>query len=252
MARVLLVAMGAALFLTAAGQKDACGDCDRANCSEVGKCPTGVVKDLCGCCDVCAGKMGDRCQNATQDALLYLPCGSDLVCQQRHDVLDSKEASCECKEDGEVCGSNGVTYRTLCHLQEESAETPELFVKERGPCRGAPKIKSPPKDAVRPHGGIMVMDCEASGFPVPTITWELYRPDESVVRLPSDNSGIAVQVRGGPEKHMVTGWVQIMRVNENNIGTYTCVASNSEGEARAAATVKFLEDGEEETSKNDL
>jgi len=255
MARSVLVALGAAALLVAAvaGQTAVqCGDCDRADCPELGKCPTGVVKDFCGCCDVCAGRMGDRCQNSTEEAPVYLPCGTDLVCKKRHDVPDSVEASCECNEDGEVCGSNGVTYRTPCHLVEEMSEIPELFVKERGPCRGAPKIKSPPKDAVRPYGGIMVMDCEASGYPVPTITWELYQSDRNVITLPSDDSAIAVQVRGGPEKHMVTGWVQIMRVNKNNIGTYTCVASNSEGEARATAGVTLLADDEEEISKNDL
>jgi len=254
MARVLLLALGAALLVTVAGQKAECQDCDRANCAEVGKCPGNAVKDLCGCCDICAGRLGYRCQNATEETHVYLPCGSELMCQLRTDIAAkaSVEASCECKEDGEVCGSNGVTYRTPCHLLEEAEEMPELFVKARGPCRGAPKIKSPPKDAVRPHGGIMVMDCEASGYPVPTITWELYQPDENVIKLPSDDSAIAVQVRGGPEKHMVTGWVQIMRVNKNNVGTYICVASNSEGEARATASVTLLEDGEGETSKNDL
>jgi len=254
MTRVLLGAIGLATLLVAvvAGQNAVCGDCDRADCPELGKCPTGVVKDFCGCCDMCAGRMGDRCQNTTEETPLYLPCGIDLVCKRRYDIPDSAEASCECLEEGEVCGSNDVTYRTPCHLVEEVAKIPELFVKERGPCRGAPKIKSPPKDAVRPHGGIMVMDCEASGYPVPTITWELYQPDKSVIKLPSDDSSVAVQVRGGPEKHMVTGWVQIMRVNKNNIGTYTCVASNSEGEARATATVTFLADDEEEITKNDL
>lgn len=242
----------AACIAVAVGQHAECGDCDRADCPELGKCPTGVVKDFCGCCDVCAGKMGERCQNTTEETPLYLPCGNDLVCKQRYDIPGSVEASCECMEDGEVCGSNGVTYRTPCHLNEEAAETPELFVKERGSCRGVPTIKSPPKDAVRPHGGIMVMDCEASGYPVPTITWELYQPEKNSITLPSDDSAIAVQVRGGPEKHMVTGWVQIMRVNKNNVGTYTCVASNSEGEARATASVTLVQDGESENSKNDL
>jgi len=254
MARVLLVAIGAATLLVAVavGQEAECGDCDRADCPELGKCPMGVVKDFCGCCDVCAGRMGDRCQNTTEENPVYLPCGNDLVCKLRYDVPDSSESSCECNEEGEVCGSNGVTYKTPCHLLEEVVEIPELFVKERGPCRGVPKIKSPPKDAVRPEGGIMVMDCEASGYPVPTITWELYQPDKNVLILPSDDSAIAVQVRGGPEKHMVTGWVQIMRVNQNNVGTYSCVASNSEGEARATATATLLAEGEEDTSKNEI
>merc|ERR1712142_1255142 len=123
MTRVLLGAIGATLLLAiVAGQKTDCGDCDRADCPELGKCPTGVVKDFCGCCDVCAGRMGDRCQNTTEENPLYLPCGIDLVCKRRYDIPDSAEASCECLEEGEVCGSNDVTYRTPCHLVEEVAK----------------------------------------------------------------------------------------------------------------------------------
>ena len=54
-----------------------------------------------------------------------------------------------------------------------------------------------------------------------------------------DDSAVAVQVRGGPEKHMVTGWVQIMEVTKKTAGTYVCIASNSEGEDRKAATIKL-------------
>lgn len=54
---------------------------------------------------------------------------------------------------------------------------------------------------------------------------------------PGDDLYVAVQVRGGPEPFMVTSWVQIVDLRPTDIGIYTCVATNSEGEARASAKV---------------
>ena len=54
---------------------------------------------------------------------------------------------------------------------------------------------------------------------------------------------MAVQVRGGPEQHMVTGWVQIMRVTKDNIGTYVCRAENEVGDAMATAKITNFEKG---------
>ncbi|ROT76300.1 insulin-like binding protein [Penaeus vannamei] len=103
----------------------------------------------------------------------------------------------------------------------------------------APVIVSAPEDAERPEGSILVLDCEVKGYPVPDVTWELNLEDGSSFKLPGDMSSLAVQVRGGPEKFMATGWVQIMRIKKDTVGTYSCVATNSEGEARAAAKVQI-------------
>ena len=54
---------------------------------------------------------------------------------------------------------------------------------------------------------------------------------------PGDDLYMAVQVRGGPEPFMVTSWVQIVDLRPSDTGIYTCIASNSEGEARASAKV---------------
>jgi len=54
---------------------------------------------------------------------------------------------------------------------------------------------------------------------------------------PGDDLYVAVQVRGGPEPFMVTSWVQIVDLRPSDTGIYTCIASNSEGEARASAKV---------------
>nr|CAD7442309.1 unnamed protein product [Timema bartmani] len=52
-----------------------------------------------------------------------------------------------------------------------------------------------------------------------------------------DDLYMAVQVRGGPEPYMATSWVQIVSLRHKDTGTYTCVATNTEGVVRASAQV---------------
>nr|ALZ50690.1 insulin-like growth-factor binding protein [Sagmariasus verreauxi] len=230
-----------------------CGECDRSNCPEVKTCLGGKVQDACGCCEVCALGLGQRCDSQDSgDSTDYGSCGEYLVCRTRTDTGGTDEATCVCENPDPVCGSDGITYSTLCHLLQETTEKPDVFVAVRGPCKGVPVIKSKPEDKIRPLGSILVLDCEAAGYPVPEITWELNRPDGSTMKLPGDDSSFAVQVRGGPEDHMVTGWVQIMRITKKSLGIYTCVATNTEGETRVSATVALKEHGEKEDSMNKL
>ncbi|GLH13191.1 uncharacterized protein GBIM_17813 [Gryllus bimaculatus] len=76
-----------------------------------------------------------------------------------------------------------------------------------------------------------------TGYPTPNIIWEFKGEDGSFKVLPSDDLYVAVQMRGGPEPFMATSWVQIVDLRPSDSGTYTCVAGNSEGTARASATV---------------
>lgn len=254
MERAVLLGLTTALLLALVagqeGQQEQCGECDRSTCEEIGSCPGGIVMDVCGCCQVCARGLGQRCDLTGTN--MYGACGEYLECKARTDIGATTEATCLCEEEGSVCGSDGVTYESLCHLLQQTAETPELFVSVRGPCQGVPKIKSAPEDKVRPEGSILVLDCEAVGYPVPEISWELHRPDGSSLKLPSDDSSFAVQVRGGPEKHMVTGWVQIMRITRKSVGIYTCVATNEIGEVRSSASVSLDKSGENERFTNTL
>lgn len=201
---------------------------------------------------MCSRGLGQRCDLDSNVSGTYGTCGDYLVCRPRTDIGASQEATCACDSEGAVCGSDGVTYETLCHLLEKTAQNPQLSVVSRESCKTVPLIKSRPKDAIRPPGSIMVLDCEAAGFPVPDLTWELNRDDGSSFKLPSDDSGFAVQIRGGPEKHMVTGWVQIMRITKETVGTYTCVATNAQGEARASAKITLRGSGESENSMNEI
>nr|AYU97983.1 IGFBP-related protein 1 [Ligia oceanica] len=209
-----------------------CGKCERSECPMVSFCSSGVTLDSCSCCEICSQRLGQKCDliaGATGES--NGSCGEFLTC--------SEEGICECSEEGPVCGSDDVTYNSVCEFLEQTNKNNELTLVDREPCRKGPVIKSPPKDATRPAESILVLDCEATGFPVPTITWEFYKSDGSTVKLPSDDSLVAVQVRGGPEKHMVTGWVQIMKVLPENTGIYTCIASNSDGEVKASAKVSI-------------
>ncbi|XP_076055703.1 insulin-like growth factor-binding protein-related protein 1 [Oratosquilla oratoria] len=252
MARALVCAVVLAVVVCAALAEE-CGECDRSTCPDVSACSSGIRRDSCNCCDVCGLLLGERCENITEGVVAsYGPCGDDLVCLSREDTM-KEESVCVCEENGFVCGSDNKTYDTPCHLLRESAlHNPQLYVTERGPCKQAPVIKTPPSNAKRPLGGIMVLDCEAVGYPIPELYWLLHKDDGSTVKLPSDDSAIAVQVRGGPERFMVTGWVQIMRVDKTNTGSYACVATNSEGEAREVAKVTYFSRKEDEMSVNDL
>uniref|UniRef100_A0A8C3HN62 Insulin like growth factor binding protein 7 n=1 Tax=Chrysemys picta bellii TaxID=8478 RepID=A0A8C3HN62_CHRPI len=60
--------------------------------------------------------------------------------------------------------------------------------------------------------------------------------------LPGDRDNLAIQTRGGPEKHEVTGWVLISPLSKADAGEYECHASNSKGEATASARITVLND----------
>ena len=129
-----------------------------------------------------------------------------------------------------------------------------------GPCKESPVILSPPKDSYGPLGANLTLDCEAKGFPAPTITWQFLSTEGKTTSLPSkrtfytlsytavmsvsiniaatgDDQSVSIQMRGGPEPLMVTGWMQIMSLDPSYIGDYHCIASNSEGKAFSKASV---------------
>ena len=59
--------------------------------------------------------------------------------------------------------------------------------------------------------------------------------------LADDDLQVSVNMRGGPEKWQVTGWLQIMDVAEHHEGDYTCIAQNELGENRASARLKVTD-----------
>jgi len=63
--------------------------------------------------------------------------------------------------------------------------------------------------------------------------------------LAGDDLHISVNLRGGPSKWHITGWLQIVNLEKSHEGDYTCVAQNEFGLTRAAARINVAatEDG---------
>lgn len=216
-------------------KQERCEVCDVSNCESPTRCVAGVVSDSCDCCEVCANNEGELCDIGSSSQ--YGRCGDNLECEEK-----GGEAICVCREGQTVCGSDGVSYDTPCELNEESArrsygDLTELTMSYWGPCKEGPVILSPPTDTYGPLGANLTLDCEAKGYPAPTITWQYENVEGDTISLPSDDQMISIQMRGGPGPLMVTGWAQILSLDPNYSGVYHCIASNSEGKVHAKAAV---------------
>lgn len=227
--------------------KPGCGTCDPEACPRPVNCLAGMVYDYCGCCRVCGRIEGEKCDN---DSLplpyknTYGYCGDHLECRIRDDLQpnDPVEAICFCKKTEVLCGSDGKTYMSLCQLMEEAyRQRNGLKAVSRQPCKSEPWIVTGPDDATADRGSNTAFSCEGMGYPVPVIEWQLTRLDGQSVALPSDDQHIAVQARGGPEKFEVTGWLQVLDVQDDDIGKYHCIVRNDHGEAKAFASLTIKE-----------
>ncbi|XP_015244490.1 PREDICTED: serine protease HTRA3-like [Cyprinodon variegatus] len=98
-------------------RSDKCASrCDVSSCPSP-SCPGGYVPDRCGCCLVCSPREGDPCGRKND-----LPCGDGLECTARSVAAAEKRRGasrgvCRCKQDHEVCGSDGKTYSSVCKLK---------------------------------------------------------------------------------------------------------------------------------------
>ncbi|XP_067000929.2 insulin-like growth factor-binding protein-related protein 1 [Anabrus simplex] len=235
--------------ILALGLGNECPKCEVDSCpKEAAQCPYGLVTDMCGCCPkgVCGLGEGDKCYNKTlslpSEAKKYGLCGESLRCLMRPDLTskDEPEAMCVCQELQPACGSDNRTYDSVCQLNKEAAKrgfSDELYLKHWGPCLSVPWIISGPQNVAGPLHAGLALDCEVKGYPAPAVHWEFKGDDGSFKILPSDDLYLAVQVRGGPEPFMATSWVQIVDLRPSDTGVYTCVATNSQGVARASANV---------------
>ena len=50
----------------------------------------------------------------------------------------------------------------------------------------APVIISPPENSYGPLGANLTLDCEAKGYPAPTITWQFVSTEGKTISLPSE------------------------------------------------------------------
>ncbi|XP_025902267.1 insulin-like growth factor-binding protein 7 [Nothoprocta perdicaria] len=157
---------------------------------------------------------------------------------------------CVCKSRYPVCGSDGLTYGSGCQLRAASLRAqsrgePAISQRSKGACEQGPSIVTPPKDIWNVTGAQIYLSCEVIGIPTPVLTWnKIIRGQYGVQRmelLPGDRENLAIQTRGGPEKHEVTGWVLISPLSKEDAGEYECHASNAKGEATASAKIHVVE-----------
>ncbi|XP_070959752.1 insulin-like growth factor-binding protein 7 isoform X1 [Oncorhynchus clarkii lewisi] len=229
-----------------------CGTCEPSLCDPLPKegCKSGTIFDSCGCCSVCAYGAGEPCGGRGATAKR---CASGLECIKSEKDRKTKIGVCACKTNYEVCGSDGVTYKTGCDLKVASLkavseEKPEIKILNKGKCSTAPVIVTAPGEVYNVTGSQVYLSCEAIGIPTPVITWKKVPEGPTVTSgkqrmelLPGDRDNLAIQTRGGPEKHEVTGWVLISPLTKEEAGSYECHAVNAKGEASAVGTIHVVE-----------
>ncbi|XP_029368139.1 insulin-like growth factor-binding protein 7 [Echeneis naucrates] len=223
-----------------------CGPCDPAQCAPlpVEGCAAGSMLDACGCCSVCAAAEGELCGGRRATARR---CGSGLECIKTDQDKKSKLGICACKTNYEVCGTDEVTYRSGCALKSASlaAQTEgkdPIDIRNKGRCATAPVIVTPPGEVYNVSGSQVYLSCEAVGVPTPVLTWKkVLTGKKKIELLPGDRDNLAIQTRGGPEKHEVTGWVLISPLTREDEGSYECHATNSKGETSAVGTIHMVQ-----------
>lgn len=156
---------------------------------------------------------------------------------------------CMCKNRYPVCGSDGNTYPSGCQLRAASLRAESRGEKaitqvSKGTCDQGPSIVTPPKDIWNVTGAKVFLSCEVIGIPTPVLIWNKVKRDEDgfqrIELLPGDRENLAIQTRGGPEKHEVTGWVLLSPLSKEDAGEYECHASNSQGQASASAKITVV------------
>jgi len=116
-----------------------CGTCDQTACDALPAdgCATGTARDACGCCVVCNAAEGEPCGGRGVTARR---CAAGLECVKSDKDKKSKAGGvCACKANYEVCGGDGVTYKTGCELKAASARAvadgqTEIKVQNKGRC----------------------------------------------------------------------------------------------------------------------
>ncbi|XP_065103459.1 kazal-type serine peptidase inhibitor domain 3 [Paramisgurnus dabryanus] len=214
---------------------EGCDTCMPELCPPARGCRAGLVKDRCACCSECGNLEGQTCDLGHRN-VYYGLCGENLECQL--DRLDGEEdePQCVCLSQQTVCGSDGQTYTNICQFKEAAFINPQLNMTD-GPCKTVPNIKVPPHNQVNVTGSSVAFMCEVSAFPMALVEW---RKDGKEVILPGDDPHISIQSRGGPQKYMLSSWLQIEVSSPADSGTYRCIARNELGQVSATAILGVL------------
>jgi len=88
------------------------------------------------------------------------------------------------------------------------------------------------------------LTCEVAGVPLPVVEWLFVTPTGKQIIYPTDDDRISTLVRGGPNAHVLTSWLQIQTLQHADHGTYTCIASNPLGKVEKSCKVT-VENGRE-------
>ncbi|ESO05329.1 hypothetical protein HELRODRAFT_185515 [Helobdella robusta] len=232
----------------AGSRAESCLSCNPEECLPVTDCVAGIIKDQCGCCDVCAKSEFELCDHTRLPSLnMYGKCGEDLECTIRTDLNEgeSQEAICYCKSQESVCGTDNFTYDNICQLRASAVVTKSgVTLAREGPCNTAPVIIVNPENVKNVSGSSISLSCEAKGFPIPVIEWTWTRVDKQTVTLPSDDLHVSINMRGGPEKYHVSGWLQIIGLKKEHEGDYSCIAQNDFGFVKSSARVNVVRSGD--------
>ncbi|XP_063315801.1 kazal-type serine protease inhibitor domain-containing protein 1-like [Pelobates fuscus] len=215
----------------------ACSRCQQEKCPPMShRCPGGKVKDRCDCCWECANVEGQMC-DLPRSRHQYGACGEGLQCQMKSG--QNTEGQCVCLTQESVCGTDRRTYKNSCRLRE-AANTKwrkDLRINHTGPCREAPVVLSGPQDTLVLAGQSVILGCEVTAQPLAELEW---KKEGTEGALPGHNSHMVVQTHGGPQRHLVTGWLQIHWVRASDAGLYTCKAWNQLGNISASATLTVI------------
>ncbi|XP_048220768.1 insulin-like growth factor-binding protein 7 [Perognathus longimembris pacificus] len=256
---LLLLLPGARPPPAAGASPAACGPCAPAACPPLPPrgCALGETRDACGCCPVCARGEGEPCGGGAGGGGHCAP-GMECVKSRRPRRKGpaggppgaAASGVCVCKARYPVCGSDGATYANACRLRAaalraQSRGDPPVVQLSKGTCEQGPSIVTPPKDIRNVTGAQVYLSCEVIGIPTPVLIWnKVKRSNHGVQRtelLPGDRDNLAIQTRGGPEKHEVTGWVLVSPLSKEDDGEYECHASNSQGQASASAKITVVD-----------
>ncbi|CAK8688887.1 unnamed protein product [Clavelina lepadiformis] len=209
------------------------------SCPEI-SCPAELrVRDRCDCCETCLGVEGSVCSEeigrfcALSDHKYGFSCVMDPTGKDRY-------GECHCKhpKKGPFCGQDGVTYKTKCDLQVASwmrvkRNSSKVDVAYHGECEELPILTRRPGNVNNRTGEKVYLACEAYGIPTPHITFrkitQLEDESEMFEEMPSDRLNMAVQIRGGPDKHKISAWVLVDPLMNEDAGLYECLASNTQG-----------------------
>lgn len=101
-----------------------------------------------------------------------------------------------------------------------------------------------PSDVVLRSGDRALLHCQFASQPVPKIDWRRKGSLQSSTQpaIPGDDVRFVVHEHGGPEKFMVTTWLDILDVSLDDAAMYECRGSNMYGTTTGTASI-FVKDG---------